>query len=113
GPLRRGGDRSRHCDRRGHERGGLPRLRRHASQRGRAGGDRSGQGSGSTRATIDGVETGPRDLYFTSATVTGVPDSRARVAATPTRNASRPSSIVIGAGLPCSTFCAKFCNWLV
>jgi error-prone DNA polymerase len=51
--------------------------------------------------------------YFTSATVTEVPDSRARVAATPTRNASRPSSIVIGAGLPCSTFCAKFCNWLV
>lgn len=46
----------------------------------------------------------------TSATATAPPLSRARVAATPTLSASIPSSIVIGAGRPCRTFCAKFCS---
>ena len=51
--------------------------------------------------------------YTTSATVTLTPVSRARVAATPTRSASRPSSIVTAGAVPASTFLAKFCNCAV
>jgi hypothetical protein len=50
------------------------------------------------------------DDVVTSATVTVVPVSRARVAAMAIRSASKPSSMVTGDCRSCSTFCAKFCS---
>ena len=49
----------------------------------------------------------------TSPTATDAPECCARVAATPIRSASIPSSIVIGGFRPCWTFCAKFWSWTV